>query len=985
LRAAGRTQYNKTARETPPVAHAYCIAARGHDPQRGKESQMTCFLGVAPQHFSLPSALTDDIALLDRLLGEVLEAQHESGVLEIARRLATEADDSEPHTLFDRMPELGDVRVLQRLVRAYTILFQLMNTAEQKEIVRVNRERQVRAGRAVRTESVREAVQAMKAAGVSAAEMQRLIERLEITPTLTAHPTEARRRSVLDKLHAVAAALVERTLPDDAPRLDAALDTRESAEGTIVRLLTALWQTDELRASPLTVADEATNTLYFFERSIFDIVAWLHADLHEALAAAYPGETFEIGPFVRYRSWVGGDRDGNPNVTPEVTWETLRRHKARILGHYVARVEALRRELTQSTRLVDVADELAASLEADRERAPLSAAELRRYRLEPYALKLVYVQARLQATLGELDAHTDFRAMPPEGADRSPAYRDADEFLRDLEIMRRSLEANRGVRLAESGSLASLIAQAMTFRFHLGTLDIRQHSEEHAAALDELLHAARLLEPGETYDELDERVKVELLTREIRNPRPLLADPSAISEDAQRVLQVFDVVREARRHLSRDCVETYIISMTHGVSDILEVLLLAKERGLTRWRFAGGEARVESDIDVVPLFETIEDLHRCVDLMRALFADPVYRMHLAARGTFQEIMLGYSDSSKDGGFLAANLTLYDTQARLAAACREAGVGVRFFHGRGGTVGRGGGRANRAILSQPAGAFDGRIRFTEQGEVISFRYGVPPLGHRHMEQIVSAALVASSDKTARAEVRPEWREAMRAMAESSLRVYRALVHDDPEFWDFYVQATPIGHITRLPIASRPASRSRRLSGLDALRAIPWVFAWVQSRYVVPGWYGLGAAMQAYAGEDPGRIALLTEMYRDWLFFRMVVNNAQLELLRADMATAAWYAARVEPRELGAKMHERLREEHRLSREWILRITGQDELLGHAPAVRETVALRNPTLRPLSKVQVALMERLQGEDEPEAEWQETMLLTIIGIAAAMQSTG
>ncbi len=943
---------------------------------------MTCFLGVEPDAFNLSSALTDDIALLDRLLGEVLGTQQESGVLEIARRLA--ADDSEPHTLFDRMPELRDVRVLQRLVRAYTILFQLMNTAEQKEIVRVNRERQVRAGRAVRTESVREAVQAMKDAGVSAVEMRRLIERLEITPTLTAHPTEARRRSVLDKLHAVAAALVERTLPDDAPRLDAPLDTRESAEAAIVRLLTALWQTDELRASPLTVADEATNTLYFFERSIFDIVAWLHADLHEALAAAYPGETFEIGPFVRYRSWVGGDRDGNPNVTPEVTWETLRRHKARILGHYIARIEALRRELTQSTRLVCVSEDLVASLEADGQRAPLSASELRRYRLEPYALKLVYMHARLQATLAELDTRSDFRAISA-GRERGAAYRDADEFLHDLEIMRRSLEANRGDELARSGSLASLIAQAMTFRFHLGTLDIRQHSEEHSAAVDEMLHAARLLEPGDAYDELDESAKVELLTREIRNPRPLLADPTSVSEDAQRVLQVFDVVREARRHLSRDCVETYIISMTHGVSDILEVLLLAKERGLVRWRLSDGEARLESDIDVVPLFETIEDLHRCVDLMRTLFADAVYRTHLEARGTFQEIMLGYSDSSKDGGFLAANLTLYDTQARLADACREAGIGVRFFHGRGGTVGRGGGRANRAILSQPAGAFDGRIRFTEQGEVISFRYGVPPLGHRHMEQIVSAALFASSDKTARAEVRPEWRDAMQAMAESSLRVYRALVHEDPEFWDFYVQATPIGHITRLPIASRPASRSKRLSGLDALRAIPWVFAWVQSRYVVPGWYGLGAAMQAYAGDDPARVALLTEMYRDWLFFRMVVNNAQLELLRADMATAAWYAARVEPRELGTKMHERLREEHRLSREWILRITGQDELLGHAPAVRETVALRNPTLRPLSKVQVALMERLEGEDEPEAQWQETMLLTIIGIAAAMQSTG
>jgi phosphoenolpyruvate carboxylase len=322
-------------------------------------------------------------------------------------------------------------------------------------------------------------------------------------------------------------------------------------------------------------------------------------------------------------------------------------------------------------------------------------------------------------------------------------------------------------------------------------------------------------------------------------------------------------------------------------------------------------------------------------------------------------------------------------------CRDAGVSVRFFHGRGGTVGRGGGRANRAILSQPPGSFDGRIRFTEQGEVISFRYGVPPLGHRHMEQIVSAALLAASDKTAQQDVRSEWLEAMQHMAARSLEVYRALVHDDPQFWDFYAQATPIRHISRLPIASRPASRSRKLSSVEALRAIPWVFAWVQSRYVVPGWYGLGSALKAFSESGDGKVELLTGMYRDWLFFRMVINNAQLELLRADIDTAEWYAARVEPPELGRRMHEQLAAEHRLSREWVLRITEQDDLLGHAPVVRRTVALRNPALRPLSKLQVALLERLEQERGSDADtipaWQEAMLLSITGIAAAMQSTG
>jgi phosphoenolpyruvate carboxylase len=944
------------------------------------------FLGVEPQRHELSTPLAEDIALLDELLGSVLAQQGEAQLLGIARRLHTESE-GDPRTLFARMPELNEPRLTQRLIRAFTILFQLMNTAEQKEIVRVNRERQVKGGSAARSESIAEAVADLRRAGLSAAAMQTLLDRLDICPTLTAHPTEARRRSVLDKLQRIAHALVERAVPPDAPRLDGPLNAEQSTARALVWELTALWQTDELRASQLTVADEATNTLYFFERSIFDVVAWLHDDLRDALAQAYPGHAFTIGPFVHYRSWVGGDRDGNPNVTPQITWETLRRHKARIVGFYIARVEAMRRELTQSTRLTAVSDELLQSLEADAHLVPLSAVEMRRYRLEPYALKLVYIQARLRATLGHVETLTDFGATGSHGRTPAGAYESAAHFLGDLELMQRSLRDNKGAVLADEGPLAQLAAQAMTFGFHLGTLDVRQHSDEHAAAVGEFLVAAGMLPPGGGYDTLPEAQRIALLSREIRNPRPLLAAEQAISDQARNVLDVFRVVRQARRHLSVDAVNTYVISMTHGVSDMLEVLLLAKEAGLLRWRTIDGEQSIESDIDVVPLFETIGDLQGCERLMRELFAEPAYRLHLNARGTFQEIMLGYSDSSKDGGFLAANLTLYDTQSRLARACTDAGVSVRFFHGRGGTVGRGGGRANRAILSQPPGSFDGRIRFTEQGEVISFRYGVPPLGHRHMEQIVSAALLAAS-RTAQQDVRPEWLTAMEHMAARSLEVYRALVHDDPEFWDFYAQATPIKHISRLPIASRPASRSRKLSSVEALRAIPWVFAWVQSRYVVPGWYGLGSALKAFSESREGNVELLAAMYRDWLFFRMVINNAQLELLRADIDTAAWYAARVEPAALGRRMHEQLAAEHRLSREWVLRITDQDDLLGHAPVVRRTVALRNPALRPLSKLQVALLERLEetrGGDEAQPAWQEAMLLSITGIAAAMQSTG
>jgi phosphoenolpyruvate carboxylase len=948
---------------------------------------MTAFLGLEPARYELPAPLSEDIVLIDRLLGAVLQEQDEHAVLGVARQLYGRGGALDA-ALVTSIPELQDVRIVQRLLRAYAVLFQLLNTAEQKEIVRVNAERQARAGDAPRSESIGDAIKTLRDRGMSGDEMRRLIGRLDICPTLTAHPTEARRRSVLDKLQTVAQSLIGSNTALAVAVRERLADSNEKVE-SILRTLTALWQTDELRASPLTVNDEAANTLYFLEHSIVEVVSCLHDDLRAALEQNYPGAAFEIPAFVRYRSWVGGDRDGNPNVTPNVTWETLVRHKTRILERYVRSVDALRRELTQSARLVDVSDDLRLSLEHDAHAVSLTETQLRRYRVEPYALKLVYVQTRLEATLahvrGLTGASPDRFHEPP----KAPAYADAGEFVRDLRLIHTSLRENRGARLAESGPLAQLLTQTATFGFHLAALDIRQHSEEHERAIEEMFLAAGVLRADRGYSALEEQQKVELLQRELSNPRPLLPVDWSGSPETRSVLQVFGVIRQAQRCLSAESVTAYIISMTHGVSDLLEVLLLAKEAGLFRWRLEGGERRLESDIDVVPLFETIDDLRHCDTLMRSLFADCAYRAHLAARGTFQEIMLGYSDSSKDGGFLAANASLYDTQARLADVCREARVEVRFFHGRGGTVGRGGGRANRAILSQPPGSFDGRIRFTEQGEVISFRYSLLPLAHRHMEQIVNAALLASSERTAQAPAPDKWLDALREMAGRSLETYRELVHDDPEFWTFYRQATPIQYISRLPIASRPASRSRQLASLDALRAIPWVFAWVQSRYVVPGWYGLGTALKAYAEGAPEKLATLTSMYREWLFFRMVINNAQLELLRAHLPTAALYAKRVRPAELGMRIHKRIEEEHRLTREWILRMTEQQDLLGHAPVVRRTVGLRNPILAPLSMLQVALLDWLDSNSAQDGSvdsgWQEAMLLSITGIAAAMQSTG
>lgn len=948
------------------------------------------FLALDPQRYQLPAALADDIVLLDHLLGEVLKAEEGDWIIDVARRLYLEEEGQDPQTVLQRYPELKDATAVKTVLRAFTVLFQLINIAEQKEIVRVNREREARAGEAPRSESISEAVQQLHQRGITAEEMQRLLDTIEIAPTITAHPTEARRRAVMDKLLAIAGWLVERAQPSEIPRLDRSLNIRGLADRELRRTLVALWDTNEIRATAVTVEDEVNNSLYYFEQTVLEVICWMHDDLRNALYEAYPDFDFKIPAFFRYHSWVGGDRDGNPNVTPDITWKTLLMHKRMMLAYYLRRVQKLQREFSLSARLAPPSEDLKASLKADEEMiSSLPQSIIKRFIDEPYALKLKFMEERLRATVHHLDVLSDFRAEGPSFKAAAPAYSASHEFLHDLELLQQSLQGRHDRILATEGALAHIVIQVRTFGFHLASLDVRQHSSEHEKAVDELMSFAQVLPPGKTYSELPEDEKVEVLTRELQNVRPLLPRGWRGSEDAQTALQVFEVICHAQHYISENAINSYVISMTHGISDLLEVLLLAKEGGLFNWRRDNGETLTGAPINVVPLFETIDDLANCDELMRALFKNPAYRQHLALRKNFQEIMLGYSDSSKDGGYLAANWSLQDTQARLANACKDAGLEFRLFHGRGGTVGRGGGRANRAILAQPAGSFNGRIRFTEQGEVVSFRYGLPPMAHRHLEQIANAVLIATVDNDSDAPASATWSEAMDDVAARSRQVYRAIVYDEPDFWKFYTQATPIAHISRLPIASRPVSRSAEgLVGLEDLRAIPWVFAWVQSRYVIPGWYGIGTALGEFADNKAGGLETLQQMYREWSFFKTVLDNAQFELLRTMLETAKWYSDRVEPAELGERMHETIDQEYQKSCDILARITGQQRILEKS-VMRNIIALRNPGVRPISRLQVALLEQWDKEtrngNEPDKDWREAILLSITGIAAAMQSTG
>ncbi len=931
------------------------------------------FLGLDARSYGLSEELATDIEELDLALGQVLEDQEGSAFVEEARRLVRD-----PHAAISEEPE----RVL-RLARAFTIVFQLINAAEQKEIVRVNRARRHQG----RNESIAESIRHLKEQGKSAAEVEEIFAKIWICPTLTAHPTEARRRAVLDKILNVTLALAEEA-SNQSVNLKGPLDL-EGRSGRSIRLaLTELWQTDEMRATSLTVREEVKNALYFFERTILDVVPWLYEDVQRALETHYPDHPWKLKNIITYRSWVGGDRDGNPNVTPEVTWQTLLDHRQVALESHVKHLEGLRWDLTNSCRLVPVSAELEASLALDIQETGLSKEAQERYAQERYVLKVYAMLARLRGMLQEItvlrgepdgaeSTPTGLRRSDPiAGEPRAIGYPDAAALLRDLNLIADSLRSHKAEILTQFGQLPRMIRRVEVFGFHLATLDVRQHSDHHDRAVANLLQIAGV---SDNYLDLTETEKTALLSKELANPRPLAARDSITDEHTKGILSVFHSIKRAQSKLSRESVEAYVISMTHGISDMLEVLLLAKEAGLVRVSPSG---MLESDLEVVPLFETVDDLEACGALMTELFDTPIYRAYLAGRGNAQEVMLGYSDSSKDGGYLAANWALYKAQQELAEAFLNAGVQLRFFHGRGGTVGRGGGRASRAILSQPPGSFGGQVRFTEQGEVISFRYALRPIAHRHLEQIVNAVIVATAQSSKAVADPPEFHVAMERLSIRARAAYRETVYDDADFWDFYSQATPIEFISLLTIASRPVFRpGKTLKGIEQLRAIPWNFAWVQSRHILVGWFGLGSALADCSDKQ-----LLKRMNREWPFFRTMIDNAQLELVRTHLPTSRLYSERVGTTSV-TRIQKEIEEEFERSVSEILNLTETSTLLSGSKTVKATVEFRNPLTFPLNRIQVSLMERWQTlpeEDQPGA-YREAVLQSIAGLAAAMQSTG
>ena len=942
--------------------------------------------------------LARDVDLLGRLLGDVL-AEREGGagfslVEEYrARTKALRAADPRPAdfgpegaSLLERTQSLPLAQA-RLVVRAFTAYFHLVNIAEERQRLRVLHARE-RSGETV-GESLAEAVAEAAARGVSADEMQALLDALAIEPVFTAHPTEARRRTILDKLSRLAGFVAAL---DDVVEGSAA--DRERLHDAIREEITALWLTDEVHRQAPSVFDEVRNGLYYLEHSLWNVVPRLYRVIEDALAASYPGTTFTVPPFVRFGSWIGGDRDGNPYVTATVTEQTLLLHKDVTLGLYEHEMDELQRHLSVASddRLSRA---LADSLEKDAAGMPdLAAAAAVQFAGEPYRRKVTFMRRKLRAARRLLRARmvrsraagdSQQEALehahrlwgrsiePPRPGDDAVAYRSAAELRADLRLMSESLAAEGASRLA-TGRLRDVQRRAEVFGFHLARLDLRQHSKVHEAVVAEVLLAAGVTDD---YAKMDEDARVALLVRELENPRPLLPAGATVAPETAEALAVFHTARRLQGELGREVCDVYIVSMTAGVSDLLEPLLLAKEAGL--FRLEGDTAR--SDLQVVPLFETIDDLERCGALLRALFAIPLYRRHLAAWGDLQQVMVGYSDSNKDGGFVAANWMLYRAQQALAAACRDNGIRLSLFHGRGGAVGRGGGPTNRAILAQPRGTVAGRLRLTEQGEVAFTRYGNPEIALRHLEQMLNAVVRASLPQAAAREPEPAWEEAMARLADAALDFYARTIRDQPSLMAYFRATTPIALVSDLRIGSRPAKR-KSSDRLEDLRAIPWVFSWTQSRNGLPGWYGLGSAYETVAAGDA---KTLQTMVLEWPFFRSLLENAQMGLGRSDRAVARMYGALAEGPEKAVL--QTMETEWERTEEAILAITGRKEILEASPVLLRSIRLRNPYVDPMSFVQVALLRRLWSM--PDGDERETvrraLALTVNGVAAGLQNTG
>ena len=899
--------------------------------------------------------LSAAIHLLGDLLGEVISELESPELFATEERIRADAKerrggDAEAAKQLAAEVEGLDIDAARAISAAFTTYFDLVNLAEEYQRVKQLRERETKRSPEPLDESVGDAVAALKKEGVTSQQLQSLLDHLFIELVLTAHPTEARRRTVTSKLQRVAR-LLEQIADDDlTPR------EREQVRAAIHAEIASLWLTDRDRTVQPAVTDEVRTGLYFVENVFWEAIPILYEDLQRSLVAHYP----DVNPpvtWLRLASWMGGDRDGNPNVTHQVTAETLRLHRGLAVEKHRSTMQELSRRLSMSDRRLDTPSELSAWIESRRPLPPHAAYIEDRYPTEPFRLVL----SLLASDLAEA-SRDDMTARLLERSPHQARIRPAD-LLRPLELIASNLPA--AIAQAE---LEHARRQLNIFGLHAMRLDLREDSSRLNGTLDETLRALNIT-PG--FAGMSDEERLVLLTELLNSDLPDLSQHPGVTANTAETWALFQLITRVRDVYGVELLGPFVISMCQSAADILSVLLLA------RWM------NCDKSLQIVPLFETIEDLRAAPSIFEGLLELPVYREHLATCNDEQMIMIGYSDSNKDGGYVMSNWALYQGQENITRVAQKHKISLTIFHGRGGTIARGGGPANRGIRAQPSGSIDGRFRLTEQGEVIAARYSNLALAHRHLEQLVHAVLMASSPARTNVEIPPAWRAAMDKMSETAHTLYRGLVYENPRFIEFWQTATPLDEIKRLHIGSRPAARGKS-SEVTKIRAIPWVFSWMQGRFNLPGWFGLGSAISA-AKDDQ----LLREMYKGWALFKTMLDNAEMSLLKADMGIAALYVDLVPDKELANEIFEIIQSEYDRSRDAVLRISGHSDLLEEEPVTQNAVQLRNPYVDPLNYIQVEMLRRIRALPDQESEEaraiREVISVTINGIAAGLRNTG
>jgi phosphoenolpyruvate carboxylase len=906
--------------------------------------------------------LREDVRLLGRILGDTLreqEGEETFQLIESVRRAAVRfrktQDERDGERLEQMLEALSPGETLS-VVRAFSYFSQLTNIAEDLHHNRRHRAH-LMAFSPPKDGSLMLALDRLENKPVDKASLQAFLDNAIVSPVLTAHPTEVQRKSILD-CHLIISSLLS-----NRDRVKMTPDELAENEVALRRFVLILWQTRMLRPSKLTVHDEINNGLEYYRYTFLDEIPKIYENLEKHLEARFDKD-IKVPPLLRIGSWIGGDRDGNPFVTHEVMLDAVQQQSALAFEHYLSETHVLGQRLSLTERLADISDELHKLAEASPDTDPARADE-------PYRRALNLIYSRLSATAKQL-GHKIIH-LPPLGKDTRP-YATSQDFIADLDVLIDSLFKHGAVYLAR-GRLANLRRSAEVFGFHLAPLDMRQHSEVHEQTVSELFsHSGSRTD----YRKLNEADRRKVLIAALDSGKSLLANFDQYSEMAQSELSIMHTAAEIHRRFGRAALPNHIISKTDAVSDMLELMLMLQQVRLM-------EGSDILHINIIPLFETIEDLRGCGIIMDELFAIPLYRKLLNSRGNTQEVMLGYSDSNKDGGYITANWELYKAEVELVNVFEKHGVELRLFHGRGGTVGRGGGPSYDAVLAQPPGSVNGQIRITEQGEVISSKYSNPEIGRRNLETLIAATMEATllhhhgADSTM-----PEYHRIMEALSLDAFSAYRKLVYETPGFNDYFFSATPIREIAELNIGSRPSSR-KATNRIEDLRAIPWVFSWGLTRTLLPGWFGFGSAVSHFIErEGKAGIVQLQEMYKNWAFFRGLMSNMDMVLSKTDMGIASRYAELVEDEALRDSIFAAIETEWEITVKMLFKVTGNTALLQDNPAFARSLLTRTPYIDPLNHLQVGLLERHRAGDEDE-QVKRGIHISINGIATGLRNSG